>query len=289
MEGQRGIEPETLEKWGVYSENGRLCIPYAGTSSTKQRLNVGKDPVVKEGDKPPPRFMWDPPMQAGTQPLYTPPGGIIPGLPVLLCEGETDTWRTWQELVKKGGREINVVGLPGLNAWRDDHAQLFEEAPSVYVCLDTDNGYEVRSVADATFAGIKAAVGRRANRVRLPSGPTDLVEFWDNYSVEAFEVLVANSKKYTGRFKALDFSSDPPEYDWLWEGFLAVPDLAFLIGPPGSAKTWISMAMAVAFVEGWSTLLGVPFHGERGSVIYVDHRRGSSSSTSRGSSSTTPR
>lgn len=258
---QRGIDADTLASWGVEQKGDRLHIPYAGTESVKIRK-----PPDEDGKK---QFIWEPLMAAGTQPLYTPPGGIISGLPVLLCEGETDTWRTWQELVQRGGRKVNVVGLPGLNAWREDHASLFEEVPSVYVCLDSDTGYEKTSVADATFAKIRATLGRRASRVRLPSGPNDLVEFWDDYTIEAFDLLVANSRKYSGRFKPLDFSAPAPSYDWLWEGYMAVPDLAFLVGEPGVGKSWLSMGLAVAIIEEWDTFLGLPLNGG-GSVVYVD-------------------
>ena len=258
---QRGIEAETLEAWGATADGDRLRIPYAGTDSVKVRK-----PPNEDGKK---QFVWEPLMASGTQPLYTPPGGIIAGLPVLLCEGETDTWRTWQEVVSKAGRKVNVVGLPGLNSWRDDHAALFEEAPSVYVCLDSDTGYEKSSVADAAFDKVRASVGRRATRVRLPSGPNDLVEFWDDYPVEAFDLLVANSRKYTGRFKTMDFSEPAPAFDWLWEGYLAVPDLAFLVGAPGIGKSWLSMALATAICDGHEDLLGSKISGA-GTVVYVD-------------------
>ncbi|GIV03996.1 MAG: hypothetical protein KatS3mg015_2826 [Fimbriimonadales bacterium] len=69
-------------------------------------------------------------------------------------------------------------------------------------------------------------------------------------------------------FTPLDFTRPFPPVEWVWDGYVAVGDLALISGPPGLGKSWLTMALATAMANGWKEFLGHPV--KNGRVLYFD-------------------
>lgn len=208
--------------------------------------------------------------------------GVKPGLfnvgdagkrVVFLVEGETDTMRLWQELHREQGADApGVVGISGVNTWRPELAEAFSEAQKVFFLLDNDDDYMVREQVDAAAREIRADLGQKARRVRLPDGVKDVCEFFDVYDLETLR-LCAKKVSSQSRYRTLDLRQEPPPPNWLIEGLVAKGDTTLVVGPSGIGKSWLTLGITVAVAEGWQSFLGcdlsnIPEGGGR--VLYGD-------------------
>lgn len=265
---ERGISRATLEAWGIASDGELVKLTYPGCPSVKIRKGI------PEGER---KMWWDPPLPKDPLghpyvPLIVPPDGIEGRKTLILCEGETDVLRTWQAL--EGERDkVNVVGLSGLNTWREDFVPMFEEADRVYVVLDNDDPYKSQQAyeaGNAVWRKIRADLGMKARRVRLPSGVKDLCEFFERYpGLAPFKMLLKEAAAVKFNYPSVDFTGEPPEIDWLWDGMIAKGDFVIVAAPPGIGKSWLTMALAMGVAEGWPRLLGRDLR-KAGRVLYVD-------------------
>jgi hypothetical protein len=127
---RRGIRPETVEAFGVYTEGRDLVFPYP-EGLLKRRYSIDEDnPFGLEKDGR--RFVWRD----------------------LLFEGETDTMAAWQAATDTW--KPRIVGLSGTDAWKDEYAEkLFGKAKRVFVVFDNDDPYENPEAFESVERGWK--------------------------------------------------------------------------------------------------------------------------------------
>jgi len=256
---KRGIENETLTAFGVTieDENEVVGLPYPGAVKYRKGLE-------KEGR----RFWWDPPSMHG-QALFTPPDAKQISK-MILVEGETDTMALWQHAPE--GARPGIRGLPGVESWKTHFADEFAEASLVFVILDNDDPYENADAAATVERGwqkISADLGRKVRRVRLPQGVNDVAEFLQLYSWAALKVLLDASEEVQLPYKRLVLSSEPVEYDWYVKDLLVKSEIVMLSADPGTGKSWIAMALALATLGILPDWLGMEVL-RKGPVVFVD-------------------
>lgn len=188
-----------------------------------------------------------------------------------LVEGETDTMRLWQEL---GGADSNtgVIGLPGIESWKNEWADVFKDCEQVWVVLDNDQDYNVRARVDTAFRNIRASIssiGVKVRRVYLPEDVNDVCEFFNQYNLDALRLLAARNPIGKSRFKVLDLTKEPPPVRWLVDAMICRGDVHLLIGEPGIGKSWLTMLLALSIADNKETYLGKSIN-EHGRVLYFD-------------------
>lgn len=247
FDNERGITGETLAAFGVESSSDEwVMMPY----TTGQRFRKITEPRD---------FKWS----KGTKASLYHPLSIPNEKWCFLVEGETDTMRLWQE----GYR--SVYGLPGFNTFRDEMLKPLEKYERVYVLLDNDADYNVRTSIDTAWGRMRGILGSKARRIALPDDVKDVCEFFNSYSNETFKQIVKESVNGAYHYKSLDLSLSPPAYDWLVQGLICKGDTTLLVGEPNVGKSWISLSLATAMVDANDTWLGYPMHGG-GKVLYID-------------------
>jgi hypothetical protein len=255
---ERGILPETLDRFGVAEAEGWLRFPYPN-ERFKERLHDA------EGRR---KFR----ISGGTITGFFGESLLTGEGPIFLVEGESDTLRLDQEL-RKNDVASSVVGLSGINTWKPEFSSKLDAADVVFVVLDNDDDYKVQATVDRTWIAIRKALGRKAQRIYLPDDVKDLCEFFDKYNVDTLRMLAERGKEEgMWHYKALDLMVDPGPPDWLVNELICKGDLTMMIGEPGVGKSWLTMSLAVAIAEGYSTWLGRPLAVESGAgrVLYVD-------------------
>lgn len=258
FQSQRGISEATLDAFGIGGTYPAAEYPYE--NSTKVRPDLF--------DR---RRFWQPPIGVGDIQLFGPdqPGRAA----YFLVEGESDTMALWQALGEAGKLDTaGVYGLSGVNTWRSEFGGHFDTGHTVYVVLDNDDPYEnpiASNSVEGAWAKIKADLGRRAVRVRLPKGIKDVAEFFQTYDYAAFQALVKSTPRQQWHFQAVDFNQPVPDRDWMLEGVLHRAALNLFVGDPGSGKSFLTMGLAVALLEDWPTFMNRPVQ-HHGRVYYVD-------------------
>jgi KaiC/GvpD/RAD55 family RecA-like ATPase len=248
----KGIAPDTIEAFGVsVDDEDAICFPYGDLVKRRKNLPDGRRQFLYPKGKPLRLF--------NAEDVHT---------RSFLVEGETDTMRLWQEL---GGPDKNtgVVGMPGIESWREEWADTFKDSERVWVVLDNDQDYNVKARVDTAWRNIRWALGSKAKRVHLPPEVKDVCEFFDRYSLDDLRVLAARSPIQTSRYTALDLTKEPPPVQWLVEDFICRGDIHLLIGEPGIGKSWITMALAKAVANDEQAFLGHAV-SQHGRVLYVD-------------------
>lgn len=248
---ERGITAETLEAFGVSVSGDSAAFPYP--HGTKHRKH--------DGEK---RQFWSEPKgELGLFGLRSVNGESV----MFLVEGETDTMRLWQEIDDKS---IGVVGLPGIEAWKEGYTKHFAAAETVYVILDNDTDYKVQSRVDNCWRNIRKSLGKKATRIYLPDGINDVCEFFNTYDLETLRMLAERKEEGLWHYKALDLTKEPSPPDWLVHELIAHKDRTMMIGEPGVGKSWLSMGLAVAVAQRWETFLGRKLRADNARVLYVD-------------------
>lgn len=248
---ERGITSSTLDAWNVATDNG--CIQFKYQDGIKVRR---VDDV--EGRT----FSY-----TGTSSLYKLDESLKKT--TFIVEGETDTLRLWQELKDQNmDWSISVVGISGLNGYKESYADEFKDVEHVIVVLDNDPGYRERDTADLTYRKIRDSIGRgKVRRIRLRDDVKDICEFFKSYTWESFKILTTPNKHTF--YKPLDLTKDPEPFQWLVDNWLCQGDVALLVGEPNVGKSFISMALAIAVAEGKETFLGEKLLAH-GKVLYID-------------------
>lgn len=249
FETERGISLATLDAYHVTCEGDSVLFPYHNGVKTRKG--------IPDGER---KFFFT----QGRRPyLFTPPNTAVSKDVAFLVEGETDAMRLWQET---GGQP--VFGLSGINTWTEEFAEAFAEYKTVFVILDNDVDYNVAERVDAAWREIRGSLGMKGKRIRLPNTVKDVCEFFDNYNLDALR-LIAKRHTSESRYKSLDLNQPPPVPKWLVEGLISLGDVTLVPGFPGLGKSWFTMGVAVAVIEGWQTFLGLPVH-HHGRVLYLD-------------------
>lgn len=247
FENERGITGETLEAFGVESTSDDwIMIPYA------RRQRFRKMTGQRE-------FKWG--EGKGISLFY--PQKPEDASYAILCEGETDTMRLWQEGVK------SVYGLPGFNTFSDDVLAPLHKYDHIFIVLDNDSDYNVKTTVDTAWGRLRGILGSKARRITLPTDVKDICEFFDSYTLDTFRDITSQSLAGNFHYKALDLSIPPPEYEWLVNGLICKGDTTLIVGEPNVGKSWISLSLAVAMADKRNTWVGheVSNHGR---VLYID-------------------
>ena len=252
FEEERGIRLETLQAFGVtVRKDGAVILPY----SNGEKIRKG----IPNGD----REMF---FTAGQTPTLFNSGELGRQI-IFMVEGETDTMRLRQEL--HDVENVGVVGLSGINAWRDEFTGDFTNSERVFVILDNDKDYNVASTVDDSWRQIRDSLGRKAQRVRLPRDVKDICEFFNNYDLDTLRLLTAHRGLNDSRFKVLDLTEEPPPVRWLVDGLACRGDVHLVMGEPNLGKSWLTMDLALAVAGLRSEWLGRPVL-EHGRVLYLD-------------------
>lgn len=248
FESERGITGETLEFFHVESSSDDwVTLPYA-TGERYRKMGDGKR-----------EFRYS---TGAKVCLFQPP--ITPAEKwAFLCEGETDTMRLWQEGYH------SVFGLPGFNAFKPETLKRLHDYERVFVVLDNDQDYNVRTTVDGAWGKIRGILGSKARRIVLPDDVKDICEFFESYSNDTFKSIVRESLHGSFHYKPLDLSVPPPEYNWLVKGLICQGDTTLIVGEPNVGKSWISLSLAVAMADGHTSWLGHEVNNH-GKVLYID-------------------
>lgn len=266
FETRRGITVETLEAFGIATEDEGVTIPYPD-GAVKHRASLEKDEQGRHR-------MWFAPTCPDGQPPFLPPD-YSGGERQIVWEGETDTLSAWQ--AAPSDVKPSILGMGGANAFgpkgfSPERIQaLFGDAKQVFFVLDNEDPYEgnvAYETIERAWKQIRAVLGPKAKRVRLPGNVQDGCDFFQVFDWSAFEVLLEDAAKPTYHFQALDLTGEPPEYDWLVDHFLARGDIAMLSGDGGVGKSWVGMDLASHMTRGAPEWLGMALKGKR--VMIVD-------------------
>lgn len=262
---RRGISVETLEAFGIESEDAGVSIPYPD-GAVKHRATLEKDENGRHR-------MWFAPTCPDGQPPFLPPD-YAGGERQIVWEGETDTMAAWQ--AAPSDVKPTILGMGGANAFGPKGfspariQELFGDAKHVFFVLDNEDPYvgsDAYETIERAWRQIREVLGKKAHRVRLPGNAQDGCEFFQTFDWAAFEVLLEDAAKPTYHFAALDLTGPVPEYDWLVDNFLARGDIALLIGDGGVGKSWITLDLAVHMAREKETWLGMALKGHRVMVI----------------------
>lgn len=252
---QRGIERNTLKCYGVKWDGRNVILPYS--NGEKER----PDPTQPLGDRR--RFYFT----KGVMPALFKSRGIQQFPPTggtaFLVEGETDCMRLAQEL----DFDTPVYGLSGLNTWRPELAAELSQFERVNVILDNDSDYAARAELDRVWRNIRHDLSGRVRRLHLPNDVKDVCEFFDRYDLDTLRML--SERMSVSRYKPIDFNQSPPPVSWLLEDWIAMGDLTLLVGGGGIGKSWITMGLALAVINGSPSFMNQHVH-ESGPVLYVD-------------------
>ena len=247
FEEERGITGETLEAFGAFSNSDEwMTFPY----DTGERYR-------KMGDKREFRF------SQGAKVCLFHPAEMPNTKWAILCEGETDTMRLYQEGYK------SVYGVPGFNTFKPEMLETLAKYEQVFVILDNDQNYNVRTTVDAAWVKMRGMLGAKARRVVLPDTVKDVCEFFQSHTDETFKLIMQASSAGTYHYKALDLNAPPPEYRWLVDGLICTGDTTLMVGEPNVGKSWVSLSLAVAMCDEHQKWLGYNM-SNYGKVLYVD-------------------
>lgn len=252
---ERGITKETLDRFGVRFVGKETIFPYPTGDKSRYFDDDGKR-----------RFRFTKGMKPSLFGLHMPIQETV-----FLCEGETDTMRLAQELYDDvNSPTVSVLGLGGVDTWKDEFSKQIGHADHIFVILDNDADYNTVSQVDNSWLKIRKSLGTKARRIRLPSGVKDVCEFFaDGYDVDDLRELASRNSQGASRFNALDLNAPALPPDWLLEGLIAMGDVTLNSGASGLGKSWLTMGLTVAVADGWEHFLGQRVH-HQGRVLYFD-------------------
>lgn len=248
FETERGITGETLEAFNVTSSSDEwMTFPY-DTGERYRKMGPGKREF---------RF------SSGSKVCLFHPPTMPDSKYALLCEGESDTMRLWQEGYK------NVYGLPGFASGNNSNLEQLNKYEKVFVILDNDADYNTRHTVDAAWGKIRGILGSRARRVTLPDDVKDVCEFFFSYSKDTLNDILKETMNGNYHYDPLDLSLAPPDYDWLVQGLVCKGDVCLLVGEPNVGKSWLSLSLAVAIADKHNKWLDYTLDNH-GKVLYID-------------------
>lgn len=271
---ERGITPETLERCKVTTTDKASSWPLG--EAVKTRTGFGPGEIRKFTLKPKgtPFSIWHLPVK--TTPVVD---------PVIVCEGETDAMRLWQD----GGAHLygKICAIPGCDALTAEAAaDLLKRAGKapIYFVLDNDKladgegAYDPDDwkdkknpirVTDDSWQRIKQMLPR-AKRIELPSDYKDICEYLNIYTVKDFDKFVVGAEaRYN--FDHLDLSAPAHAPEYLWQDFIPRSQWGLLFGDSGVGKSMLYQALAVALANGESFFLGRKLNPTKGGrVLIVD-------------------
>lgn len=278
------VEKWFLEERGIKAETLRSCK--VETSDTEARYNIGGRVKVRTGFYNGERkFRYE---TKGTLALWNLPVKQAEIRdPVIVCEGETDAMRLWQD----GGKHKYgmISAMPGCDAITKEMAERLKQlanGATIYFVLDNDKPAKgggdgaynpddwkqanepVRSVDDS-WRRVKALLPK-ARRIYLPADYKDICEYLNVYSVKDFDGFVVNAEaRYNFEHLNLAQPSEAPEY--LWQDVVPQSQFVLIQGDMGMGKSMIYQALAVRLANGDPAFLDRRLNPTRdGRVLIVD-------------------
>lgn len=240
LKQERGITKATATAFKLdTSPDGALCLPYPAGPKRRYGIPDGKRRFIATKGAP---------LQ-----LFRRPGDDLASYEtVFICEGETDAMRLWQGIQATDTRTVGVCSLPGAGTWKDEWAEeLHPHAAHVFVVLDNDDDYQTRKLVEKTWRTMRHAIGAAAHRLCLPPGVKDLCEFFaEGYTIQDIGVLCRTENKWNINYADLSDLQLTTETDWLVDGILAKGDVGLLTGDSGAGKSYLSMDLALAVIQG---------------------------------------
>lgn len=247
FEKERGITGETLEAFGIESSSDEwIMLPY----NNRERFRRMVEPRA---------FKWGEGKGISLFHAKSMPNESY----AFLCEGETDTMRLYQEGIKC------AYGLPGFQTFSDEALKALDKYERVFVILDNDADYNVKTTVDTAWGRLRGSLGSKARRIMLPDDVKDVCEFFDSYTIDTLRDITKQSMNGNYHYKALDLNAPPPEYEWLVKGLICKGDTTLIVGEPNVGKSWISLSLAVAMADGKEAWLGHEMQ-HHGKVLYID-------------------
>lgn len=173
---------------------------------------------------------------------------------VVLCEGESDTARLWQEGIPA------VTGTSGVKTFSRALASPLA-GKTVKICLDND---EAGNSSVEKYYSVLSEVGADPYIVELPEGVKDVCEFFTlggtkQEFAELPTITIDDWKdKNTPEEFRLETVADINEYnippeEWLVNRILPAEGFAFIVGAEATGKSFytLTLAQAVATGEAW--------------------------------------
>lgn len=174
-----------------------------------------------------------------------------PSRTVYVCEGEKDV----DALVERG--YVATCNLGGAGQWRDEYSEVLRGR---HVAVIQDKDTVGRKHAFDVLLSLRSHGVASVRLLEAREGKDAYDHLAYGYDVDDFVE--------PSFFTPLDFMNTDVHVEWLWSGLVAEGDLALISGPPGIGKSWLTMSLAVAIANGWSTFLDLPV--KNGRVLYFD-------------------
>jgi hypothetical protein len=270
---ERGITPETLERCKVTTTDTEARWPLGSTFKIRTGFGPGERRVFKLAESGHPLATWHLPVKSAD---------ITD--PVIVCEGETDAMRLWQE----GGKDMygQISALPGCDALTPEAAEKLAKRSSkaqLYFVLDNEQNADkgdynpddwkdkknpVRKV-DESWKKIKGLLPQ-ARRLYLPDGYKDLCEYFEIYSIKDFDEFVLKADPHYN-YERLDLTGPAIHPEFLWQDVVPRAQFSIWQGESNVGKSMLYQALAVALTNGEKFFMGKLINPERdGRVFIVD-------------------
>ena len=171
---------------------------------------------------------------------------------VVLCEGEIDCVRLWQEDIPA------VTGTSGVKTFSEALASPLR-GKKVFICLDNDEGGQ--SSIEQYFNVLKEA-GAKPHIIKLPKNYKDVSDYFtDGGTRRSFEKLPffktieewkdANLPEEYNWESADDIlATNLPDEKWLVDKIIPTEGFVFFVGPEASGKTFHSLMLAKSIITG---------------------------------------
>lgn len=277
---ERGIKPETLEACGVVTDNDEARWKLGTTHKIRTGFGTG-DRKFRMAESGHPFAIWQLPVK--TLPITD---------PVIVCEGETDAMKLWQD----GGnlKYGMIAAIPGCDALTKEAAEKLKAVAgraTIYFVLDNDThqadgesseDYDPESWKDAkttrpnparsvdeSWQRIKTMIPK-ARRIYLPDEYKDICAYLKVFTIKEFDGFVVNAEaRY--HFNKLDLSQPGPPPEYLWDEVIPRSQFVLLQGAMGMGKSLLYQALAVAMANGESFFMGRTISPQKGGrVLIVD-------------------
>lgn len=191
---------------------------------------------------------------------------------VILCEGEPDCIRLWQEGVPA------VTGTFGVGTFNTKIAEALK-GKKIFVLLDTD---EAGIGAIDKYCSVLFALGIDTKIIELPNEYKDISEYLtDNHNKKDIELLKKQAigfdqwqEKHLPEEWSLEtgkelIERDLPQEEWLIDRVIPSEGFTFIVGAESTGKSFYTLTIANAVATGTPWLDKFPI-GKQTNVLFID-------------------
>lgn len=172
---------------------------------------------------------------------------------VVLCEGEPDCMRLWQESIPA------VTGTSGVKSFTAKLASPLKDK-TVYICLDND---EAGETAIEKYYQVLEEVNAKPLIITLPKKYKDVSDFFTaGNTKEDFDQIIQkalNLDEWLDKNEPEEFSFESdsellsrqlPEEEWMVDHILPTEGFAFIVGAEATGKSFYTLTLANAVATG---------------------------------------